>query len=245
MSRRILAFDIETSLGEGYAFGKYEQNILGWENRNKIGHMICFAYRWLDEKKTHVLSLKDVKDERELLEKLWELFDKADILMGHNIANFDIKYANGRFVFHDMKPPSNYEVADTLKIARGAFKFPSNSLDDLAFFFGLDGKLETGGKSLWIKCLQGDDRAWKLMKRYNKQDVDVNIAVYERMKKWAKTHPNMGLLEDRPTCHLCGSNHIQRRGQAPRKGSVGIRWTCMDCGRDLYTGLKEKLPLKL
>lgn len=241
--KRTLVFDLETSPAKGYAFGKYDQTLLGWESRDTIGNLMCIAYRWLDEKKTHVVSLQDVEGEKALLEILWGLFDTADVLLGHNIDNFDIKYANGRFFFHGMQPPSSYETIDTLKIARRRFRFPSNSMDDLAFFLGLDGKIETGGKKLWLNCMKGDPKAWKLMKKYNKQDVDLNIEIYQKMMGWGLKSIHTDNL--RPACPDCSSNHVQKAGPSVVNGTQHQRWKCMDCGNNLYTNMKEKLPLKI
>jgi DNA polymerase elongation subunit (family B) len=241
--KRILVFDLETSPAKGYAFGKYDQTLLGWESRDTIGSLMCIAWRWLDEKKTHVVSLNDVENEKALLDILWGLFDKADVLLGHNIDNFDVKYANGRFFFHGMTPPAHYDTVDTLKIARRRFRFPSNSMDDLAFYLGLDGKIETGGKKLWLNCMKGDQRAWRLMKKYNKWDVDLNIQIYERMLGWSvKTiHTDF----DRPACSACGSNGVQNAGFESKGGSKHQRWKCTSCGSNQYTGVKGALPLRV
>ena len=53
---RVLLYDIETVPNLAYVWGKWEQNVIRFESE---WHMLCFAYKWLGEKKTHVVALPD------------------------------------------------------------------------------------------------------------------------------------------------------------------------------------------
>lgn len=146
---KILLFDIETAPIVGYTWGLWEQNVI---DTKEEWYMLTFSYKWLGEKTTHVLSLPDLptykldpKNDCELVAKLWELFDEADVVIAHNGDAFDIKKANIRFIKHGFTPPTPYKSIDTKKVAKSVFKFDSNKLDNLGKFLGLGEKLETGG----------------------------------------------------------------------------------------------------
>ena len=218
----VLLFDIETSPNLAYIWEKYEQDALSFEKEREL---ISFAYKWLGNGvKSYCLDDCNAKT---LTKKLHELFDEADIIIAHNGDRFDIRMANSFFVFHDLKPPSPYKTIDTLKIARSKFRFNSNKLNDLGEYLGLGGKVETGGFKLWLNCLRGDKKAWKKMKRYNKQDVVLLESVYLKLRAWATNLPtmNIGLI-----CPTCGSNRIQFRGWNINKVYKSRRFQCQTCG---------------
>lgn len=229
---KTLIMDIETSPNLGYVWGIWEQNVIDVKEHWKI---ICFSYKWLGDKKTHVVSLgsyKDQSSDKPLVEALWKLFNESDVIIAHNGNNFDIKKTNARFIIHGLNPPSPYKTIDTLKIARKYFKFDSNKLDDLGKYFKVGKKLKTGGFDLWLGCMAGDAKSWKLMERYNKMDVILLERVYLKMLGWIDNHPNNALYSgDIDSCPNCGSNKIQRRGFTYKKTRKYQRFQCTDCGK--------------
>lgn len=233
-SPRIALFDIETAPNLSYVWGHYEQNVLDVE---VPWHMLCFAYKWLGEKKikTHALIdyrgyKKDRTNDAPLIEDLWKVFDEADIIIGHNGDRFDIKKANARFIAHGLKPPSPFKSIDTLKIARRHFKFDSNKLNDLGKYLKVGRKLPHTGFKLWMDCMAGDPKSWNLMRRYNARDVELLEAVYEKIKPWASGHPNLNVYTQSNSCPTCQSHNIQRRGIAVTKSRRYQRMQCLDCG---------------
>lgn len=230
-TRKILFFDIETAPNIGYIWGKYEQNVIKFIEE---GYMLCFAYKWAHQKQTKVISLpdfdlykKDMRNDTELVKKLWDLFDEADIIIGHNGDRFDIKMTNKYFTKAKLNPPSPYKTVDTLKVAKKYFKFNSNSLTDLGTYLGLGQKLETGGFKLWEDCMNGDRKAWAKMMKYNKQDVVLLEQVYQRMLPWMSTHPDTA---KNGHCENCGSDQLQKRGFSVTRTSKKQRLHCQNCG---------------
>lgn len=233
---KILLFDVETAPNLSYVWGRWEQNIL---SVSEHWYMICFAYKWLGEKKTYVYSLPDFKTYKKdpvndelLITKLWELFDQAEIIIGQNLDAFDIKKSNARFIKHGLEPPSFYKTIDTLKIARRNFKFDSNKLDDLGDYLSIGRKIQTGGFNLWLGCMRGDKKAWKRMTDYNKMDVILLEKVYLKLRGWATTTPNMNLILGKySVCPTCGSEHITKRGYRYTKVYTYQAYHCQNCGR--------------
>lgn len=230
--RRVLVYDIETSPILSHVWQLYEANSL---EVIKDWYMLCFAYKWLGEKKTHVVALPDFKhykkhpeDDSKVVKKLWELFNEADIVIAHNGDKFDQKKSNARFIQHELLPPEPYASIDTLKVARKYFKFSSNKLDDLGDYLKVGRKVQTGGYSLWQGCMAGDTKAWNKMKRYNKQDVVLLEEVYLKLRPWISNHP--AITFGMRNCSNCGHDHLNKAGYKRTKTAEYQRYRCYNCG---------------
>lgn len=230
---RILLYDIETAPNLGRYFELYREGNIIWKEQD--WYILSFAYKWLGEKKTTVYSLpqfvdtykKDKQNDRDIVRKLWELFDEADIVIAHNGNSFDQKKSNARFIYHGFKPPTPYKEIDTKLVAKKYFRFDSNKLDDLGDYFKIGRKLQTGGFSLWKGCMEGDKKAWRTMCDYNIQDVILLEKVYEKMKPWMTNHPNIGLMTGYMTvCPNC-SGPVIKRGFSYTRTSKYQRWQCI------------------
>ena len=162
------------------------------------------------------------------------MFDSADILIGHNGDAFDIKWANRMFAKYNLTPPSQYKTIDTLKVARQKFKFNSNKLDDLGNYLGVGRKIKHEGFELWKKCMAGDDKAYKDMIKYNKQDVKLLEDVYLKLRPYMNTHPVINPSSDL-ICPVCGGRHIQKRGWMFTNVFMKQRLQCQGCGK-WFTG---------
>jgi len=242
MNPKILLYDIETAPTLGYVWQLWEANVLRVVQQ---WHMLCFSYKWLGEKKTRVISLpqfssykKNPTDDRYLVEALHGLFEQADVIVAHNGDNFDIKKSNAKFIEHGFAPPEPYKTVDTLKVARKYFKFDSNKLDSLGAYLGVGRKIKTGGFDLWDKCMAGDEKAWRRMERYNKQDVDLLEKVYLKLRPFIQNHPNHNVYKETSGCPNCGSSKIQKRGFAYTRTNKYQRWQCLDCFSWHQSGLK-------
>jgi uncharacterized protein YprB with RNaseH-like and TPR domain len=233
-SPRIAFFDIETAPIKGYTWTMYDTNVV---SVTKPTYMLCFAVKWAHQKTVKTYALpdyplykKDRENDRELAKELWRVMDEADIIIAHNGDSFDIKKANARFITHGLTPPAPGKSIDTLKIARKCFKFDSNKLDSIGGYLGVGRKLPHTGIHLWLGCMNGDPKAWRMMRRYNAQDVRLLEQVYLKVRAWAGSHPNLTLYEDGKGCPTCRSQNIQRRGITVAKSVRRQRFQCQDCG---------------
>lgn len=234
---RILFIDLETSPILGWAWEGYETTLLEVEQDTRI---LCFSYNWQNEKKIYSVALPDFKykpnryhiDDWPLVEKLWLLFNEADLIVAQNGDKFDIRVANARFLQHGLQPPAEYKTVDTLKIAKKYFKLTFNSLDNLCRYLKVERKVDAGSKNTWFKCMDGDKAAWKHMTYYCSQDVDRLIKVYDKMKGWHKTHPNLSLLTRSDACPVCQSHRSKKQGFWYSRTQKKQRILCLDCGRE-------------
>lgn len=222
----ITFFDIESGPLKISAWQTWEATSLRVEEDWKL---LSFSYKKNDSK-TKVHSLDQFKSEKELVRELWNVFDSSDVLVAHNGDAFDIKKSQAKFIQYGLKPPSPFKSIDTLKIARNSFKFTSNKLDSLGEFLGVGRKVKHSGIDLWFGCLDGDANSFRMMRRYNKQDVELLYAVYNKLRPYMKNHPVMTLYEGINGCPTCLSKSIQFRGFGYNKTSYYRRFQCKDCG---------------
>ena len=190
--------------------------------------MLCFGFKWLGEKVT-VLSLPDFKNEKSLIQAIWRLLNQAEVIVAHNGDQFDLKKLNAKFVYYGMGPPSPYRTVDTLKVARRYFAFNGNKLGDLGPHLNLGAKLDHIGFKLWLRCLKGDKESWKVMERYNKQDVVLLEKIYKKFLPWINNHPNLAVYGDKPLCPKCQSPRLESFGWKYNNTTKYRRLRCKDC----------------
>lgn len=233
---RTLIYDIETTPNLGWVWQKWETDVIEFQQE---WYLLCFAYKWLDESETHVVSLRqfrkdykaDPTDDRRVAEALHTLFDEADVVVAHNGDRFDQPKSNARFLVHGFGPPSPYKSVDTLKVARTHFAFNSNKLNDLGKQLGLGVKAETGGFQTWLGCMNGEKAAWDRMEKYNEQDVLLLEKLYLKLRPWMPRHPNIPAIEGKPdACTVCTSTNLQARGKTHTARTWRQRYRCVDCG---------------
>jgi DNA polymerase elongation subunit (family B) len=235
---KTLLFDIECTPNRGWYFDeKKEYNIL---DTDQYSFIHSFAYQWEGESKIHVVALPDFsrykrnkKDDYSLLEVLHGLFDQADIIIGHNGDNFDIKKVNARLIYHRFEPPAPYKTADTLKLARQIQNSGSNRLDALAKYFGIGAKLANTGKALWLPIAKGEatDKDWRDMRAYNAHDVYLLAKLWPLLRPWGKT-PNANVqTRNMGACPACGSHNLILRGHVYTLTTEAQRLKCGACGK--------------
>ncbi|MEI6580839.1 MAG: ribonuclease H-like domain-containing protein [bacterium] len=237
-------FDLETEPALVRTWRKWKQNVV-WKERD--GYVWSFSGCFNDGKIFHYNLTdfseykKDKFSEKALAKKLWECFNKADIVIAHNGNAFDIGRANALFAKYDLGVPSPYKKVDTLLIARKNFDFFSNSLNDLAEYLGIGLKAETGGYSLWKGCENEDKKSIRTMGIYNNQDVWLLREVYKKLLPFIPNHPNIGIIiGERSVCPSCGSKHLQSRGIRYGKRS----WFCVDCRSWHSSALKDNSQIR-
>lgn len=223
---QIIYIDLETTPIRGLAWGTYDTNMVSIEQDSGL---LSVAYKINDEP-TQVVSRR-LYTERQLALKLWKLFNDADVVVAQNGDQFDMKVANKFFIKYGFKPPAPYKTVDTLKLARRYFKFASNRLDYLSQFLFGEHKIETN-IGLWLKCMDGDERALIKMERYNKHDVDLLYRVYHKLRMWHTGHPNSNVYNGTThQCPTCGHDSIRRGFNLSRVGKFQ-RYQCksVKCG---------------
>lgn len=237
---KVLLLDIETFPLESLHWGPYDQNI-AINQIKKDYSILSYSAKWKDGKKIYYSdnrNARDVRNDKNLLKGIYRLMEEADILVAHNGDKFDVKRLKTRFIKQGFPPLHKRKQIDTLKIARKEFGFTYNKLEYLAIFLELPvrklTKREYSGFDLWTACLDKDKKAWAEMERYNKRDVEVLEAVYEKLMPWAGVDFSM-FNEGKELCS-CGSTTFVNNGFGSRNKVLYQRRQCGFCGNELKGG---------
>jgi uncharacterized protein YprB with RNaseH-like and TPR domain len=233
VTQKVLLLDIETAPTSAYVWGRWKQNV-GLSQVVSEGYMLTYSAKWLGDDLIMCNRIKRPEDDKTLVEELAALIDQADLIVAHNLVKFDWPTIKTRMVYHNMPPPKPVRVVDTLQIAKKAFRFPSNSLDSIAAYLGLERKLQNSGMDLWIRSMRLEDAAMEDMLEYNRQDVLVLEQVYERLAPWYNQHPSVAVLYDdgKQHCPLCGGTNLSKMDKSAfTNNSEFDAFRCGDCGK--------------
>lgn len=232
---KILLYDLEVTPILGWTYKMWDTRVIRIERDSNI---MCFSYKWYGEEKVRNVAQPDSKglyeidphDDFWVVSHLWKLMDEADIVVAHNANKFDNRIATARFLFHHLGPPSPYKSVDTLMAARRYFRMASNSLNDLCEKLELGSKPKDTHGKLWRSCVDGDKSSWTRMKRYCNQDVMLLSNLYDELRPFIVSHPNLGSLSSaEDVCPRCSSTSLQRRGFAYTATCTYQRYRCTDC----------------
>lgn len=222
---KILTLDIETRPNLVWTWGLWQQNVA-------IGQIvepssvICFASKWLGERE--VFFSRDIHE-------AWDMLDAADAVVTWNGDKFDIPHLNREFIEAGLGLPSPYASIDLLKTARRKFKFQSNKLDYVAGRLLGEHKTSHTGFQLWLDCMKEDEKAWRLMEKYNRQDVKITEKLYKELLPWITNHPNPALRDGTGSgllsCPACGGSKLTKQGLAYTAVSTFQQYKCEFCGR--------------
>lgn len=181
---RTLILDVETSPNLADCWGLWDQNI-GLPQLRESAAMMCWAAKWYGQKQVMFAS-EHADGQAAMMQTAWDLINEADAIVHFNGRAFDMKWFRTEFVKLGMPRPAGYHEIDLCAIVKREFKFPSNKLQYVAGELLGEGKESTGGHQLWIDCMNGDERAWARMKRYNIGDVKLTERLYDRLRPWCK-----------------------------------------------------------
>jgi len=274
---KILLFDIETTPMETYVWQLKNNNYIHIHQIIEDWNIICWRAKWLFDDTIHgdVQTPHEAirRDDKRVSKSLWKMIDESDIILAHNLRNFDLKKANTRFLMHGLRPTSPCQMIDTLLEARKTFKFSSNKLDYLCKMLGIDTKLDTGFQ-LWKDCLGGKRisveskhhnnqimrveifdakvvaKALDEMYVYCGQDTAILEDLYLKLRPYIKSHPNLGLYMESGNreniCANCGSKDIMYESK-PYYTPTGQYQTfrCQDCGALIRSRYSEKREKEL
>lgn len=233
---RIISFDLEVSPALGWFYPPtWETGIIKSVDRQKL---MSFAWQVVGEKKITAKNLSqmpfyivDPHSDKELVIELHNVMSTADILLGQNSDQFDVRMANYFFILNDLEPIPPTKYIDTKKIAKRYFKFLNNTLDNLGEELGFGGKTEITYKDLWFKAfVQQDPKAWKLMDIYCKNDVDKTTRIYLKMRGFMHSHPSLSRISGEfDSCPRCGGYSFKIKAYRTTNTSSYRQYQCNDC----------------
>ena len=209
----------------------------------------CIALRDLEDDETRVYTSRAIKGSVGTLEEGLEVLSKADVLIGHNIINFDLP------TIKKLYPDFTYNnVLDTLIISK--LKYPNLLMID-ANRKSIPPKLK-GSHSLkaWgyrTRTYKGDYDDWsKLtseMVEYCRQDVDSNYVMYQKFVKSGLPNDEAIRLEQEFAKIIARQEHYGWKFDVEKAQQLHIQLLedAEESERELYKvfkPLKDWIPVK-
>lgn len=253
---RVLLFDIETAPLLAFIWHPADDYV-PHDRLRQESFMLSWSAKWYDEETvlSDYLSPREVKkqDDSRLVHNLALLIRKADVVVAHNGAGFDIPMLNNRLLLLGLEPLPPVRVIDTMLLARKAFRLPYNKLDFLADKLLGEKKIKTDfdlwkriyldphGKSEYAEGLT----PMQYMAKYNKRDVVLLEGVFRALLPYVHNLPRLVDPEynGEAVCPYCGSASRTKRGFHHTNASRYQRYQCNDCRR--YHRDAKALPGKL
>lgn len=177
-------------------------------------------------------TIVSVEDVGPMLVSKFETTCKTFFADGYPMHNcFDVKMANYFFLLNDLEPIPPVKYIDTKKIAKRYFRFMNNTLDNLGKEMGFGGKTEITYKDLWIPAfLNGDAKAWKMLDKYCKNDVDKTTKIYLKMRPFMHQHPSLARISgDWGSCPRCGGYQHRVKAYRTTNTSRYRQYQCLEC----------------
>ena len=240
---KIVLYDVESKPNICYTWGLRNQFIA--INQVKESHgIISWAAKELGARS--VSYADDTIGHDKMIRQLHKLLSEADAVCTYNGQSFDNKMLNAELVRLGLKPLPPTKQIDLYKTVKKNFRFPSNKLDYVAQALGIGQKVKHEGFGLWVRCLEGDPKAWKTLKRYNVGDVHLLEKLYYKLQGWITNHPSHSLEQEDHVCPNCGSHKLQHRGYQTTKVARYKRLQCQGCGawsREKVSEVENKEPI--
>ena len=230
---KTLYVDIESAPAVVAAFSLWKP-VIGIDNILEHPYILGVSYRWDTMKKAKWIGWNPTSGEdnyRAMLQEVHQLLDEADVLVHFNGVSFDTKFIKGELIVHGFTPPSPSRHVDLYRELKKHSRFISRKLDYAALRLLDNRKVKHEGITLWLKCMAGDKKALAEMKRYALKDTDLLVPLYEIIRPWMNTVPNIGITDsiDELVCPACGSDNHQRRGHYDTNAGRYQRYQCQDC----------------
>lgn len=194
---------------------------------------ICAAAKWYDERQVMFAAQWHEGGAEGFLRTVWEWYDAADIVVGHNLQAFDSKHLKAGWALHGMPSPKPWKTVDTLKVARSEFAFESNTLDALCKRLGVKAKTDKYDPKVARAAVDGDEKAQRRIQRYNEGDVKATEALYDRLRPWIKNHPHLSMWSAEDWgCPNCGHKNLSTspNGEAFTYVQRYRAYVCPRCG---------------
>lgn len=202
---KVLIFDLETAPLIANVYRLWNNKFISHKDLERDFFIYSFSCKWWGENEVFYRdnrSQDDFENDKELLINLSELINQADVLVGFNSTNFDVKKLNTRLIINGLPQCKPFKQIDLYKIAKEKFSFTSNSLAYLSKTLVPHAEKLTHAKfpgtSMIKECLKGNIEAWEENKVYNKQDVIATEALLDVLLPWSDKAVNLALFSDEP-----------------------------------------------
>ncbi|MBU4285188.1 ribonuclease H-like domain-containing protein [Patescibacteria group bacterium] len=166
-------------------FEDFESMLLKTSFDGAFGRILCIGYA-INDNPIDILYEKD--DEKKILEDFWELAKNADLFIGHNVMDFDLRFIYQRSIVNNVKPTKdlsfaryrNNPIFDTMREwSKWNISNENAGLEYIALAMGISSpKNNIDGSQVYDYYKKGKI---KEILEYCKKDVETTRLVYKRM----------------------------------------------------------------
>lgn len=161
----------------------FEQYLLGTSFDGAFGRILCIGYA-INNEPTAILYNEN--NEKETLRQFWEIARNADLFIGHNVMDFDLRFIYQRSIINQVLPSKdlifaryrNFPIFDTMK---EWVKWSNNNvgLEYLALALGIPSPKDgIDGSQVFDFYQKGKVND---ILEYCKRDVETTRAVYKKI----------------------------------------------------------------
>lgn len=221
--------------GEFFDLNDYKSRRIHPDDVIEWPRTICLAYRWYGEEKIHFLAEWQPGGWEQMHREVWNVYDRAQIVVGHNVVNFDSKKLLGGWAQLGLGEPSPWKSADTLTYAR-RLGYESNTLGALCDRFGIPSKKGHYDADVARAAADGDAEAQAIITDYNCGDVEASTWLYDRLRGHMPGHPHVmvpGEDGDTLRCNQCRSTNLERTGIRLANRIAYTLYRCRDCSANV------------
>lgn len=208
------------------------------------GTLLTVGYKWLGEKKVHVLSAanyaswrKDPTDDSGITKDFLAVYNQADLTIAYNGVLFDKRWFMAKVLEHGLEIPPNIPMQDPLFAVKN-LRISSASLLNALYYLRLTAEKTPVEKRIWRRAGVGHIPSLRYIVAHCKADVLALEELYLRVRPLMRTH--FRLSDDLGACRYCNERRLQRRGrQVSKLKGAQVRVQCQACaGWDTRT-IKE------
>lgn len=205
-----------------------------------LSHADLVKYHNISRQAKHTDDINEITERRnaidkELVGRVMERLNKADIIVSWYGKRHDIKWLNAKAMLHGIEPCVNVRHIDLYFSFRNQCNFSSNRLGNIANKLKTTFKKQDISPREWDLVRNGDYKALEHIAEYNMYDTLSLSDIYMKAKGLIRNHPHAnvqrldkeGLLK---TCRTCGSSKIILNGTYLTDRGRKQRYYCLGHG---------------
>ena len=203
---------------------------------------VCVAWRFYGDKRAGFAS-EWADGQAGMLQAVWDVYDQADVVYGHNVDRFDTRHLNTGWRDLGLPAPAPFKIVDTLTEARRTFGDESMQLAALTTRLGIATKTDKYSVDVARAACAGNAAAQRKLRAYNVGDVVASEAFVDRLRGWIPTHPHnlQGINTGVPTCNQCWGDNLTANGERLAAVMAYPLYRCDDCGANVQGRLGRRV----
>jgi hypothetical protein len=195
---------------------------------------VCAAWKFYDSKRVEFAS-EWGDGQAGMLQAIWDAYDRANVIYGHNVDRFDTKHLNTGWRDQGLPAPSHFKIVDTLTEARRTFGDESLQLVALTQRLGIESKTDKYQVTVARAAVAGDKAAQRKLRSYNVGDVIASESLVDHLRGWIPSHPHdlNGVSTGVPTCNQCWGDNLVPNGERLAELMAYPLYRCGNCGANV------------